>query len=128
MLNTPSPTDPLAYQKWLDEILPLAEGAALRKTTSETLLREYRQERIELIKISQRRFGIRRREALAISETSSSQSAQPGTAISAPRTAKHAREIIQGLIDRGYLRRVSDSLLVEAEQLASPRPAELRLE
>jgi hypothetical protein len=124
MLN--SPTDPLAYAKWLDEILPLAEGAALRKTTSETLLREYRDGRIELIKISTRRFGIRRREALAL--PSETQSAQTDAAMSAPRTAAHARAVIQGLIDRGYLRRVSDSLLVEAEQLTSPRPSELRLE
>src|SRR6516165_7785239 len=35
--------DPLEYEKWLAEILSLSEGAALRKTTSETLLREYRQ-------------------------------------------------------------------------------------
>jgi hypothetical protein len=118
LANNPSSTDPLAYQKWLEEILPLAEGAALRKTTSETLLREYRLGRIELIPISRRRFGIRRRVALALpSETSPAQSAQAAAPASAPRTAKHARDIIQGLIDRGYLRRVSDSLLVEAEQL-----------
>jgi hypothetical protein len=126
MLNNPSPADPLAYEKWLDEILPLAEGAALRKTTPETAIREYRLGRLELIPISRRRFGIRRRVALAI--PAETQSAQTGAAMSAPRTAKHARELIQGLIDRGYLRRVSDSLLVEAEQLTSPRSAELRLE
>jgi hypothetical protein len=125
MLSNPSPTDPLAYQKWLDEILPLAEGAALRKTTPETALREYRQGRLELIPISRRRFGIRRRVALAIpAETQSA----TDTATSAPRTAKQARDVIQSLIDRGYLRRVSDSLLVEAEALVSPRSSELRLE
>jgi hypothetical protein len=108
------PADPLAYQKWLDEILPLAEGAKLRKTTPETALREYKQGRLELILISARRYGMRRRVALAISPpTPPPQSAQTAVTMSAPRTAKHAQEVIQNLIDHGFLRRIAGDLLVE---------------
>jgi hypothetical protein len=125
--SSPPPTDPLERERWLDAIIPLEEAAALRgDCTPEALIRGHRKGTVKLIRRTTRLWGMRRREALAM-PAEASPSAQTDTALSAPRTAAHAREVIQGLIDRGFLRRVSDSLLVEAEQL-SLRPAELRPE
>jgi hypothetical protein len=51
-------------ERWLDEILTLPEGAALRKTSVDTLRREAKRGNLEILKLSPRRSGITRREAL----------------------------------------------------------------
>jgi len=50
--------------QWLDEIVTLREGAALRKVSIDTLRNEAQKGRIKVIKLSERRRGITRREAL----------------------------------------------------------------
>jgi hypothetical protein len=60
---TPSPSDP-EYERWLDEIVPLPEGAYLRKVSVDTLKRESKRGNIKIIELSERRRGITRREAL----------------------------------------------------------------
>jgi hypothetical protein len=52
------------HERWLDEIVTLAEGAALRKTSVDTLMREHKRGNLEIIELSARRRGITRREAL----------------------------------------------------------------
>jgi predicted HicB family RNase H-like nuclease len=56
-------TDP-EHEKWLDEIVTLAEGAALRRTSVDTLKREHKRGNLEILELSPHRRGIRRREAL----------------------------------------------------------------
>ena len=56
-------TDP-DHEKWLDEIVTLAEGAALRKVSVDTLRREARRGTVEILATSARRRGITRRQAL----------------------------------------------------------------
>lgn len=51
-------------EKWLDEIVTLTEGAALRKVGLDTLRNEGKRGRIRILKLSERRRGITRREAL----------------------------------------------------------------
>jgi hypothetical protein len=65
--HSPDPiVDPIERQRWLDTIIPLQEGAALRGVHVETLKREAARGRLTLIRVSTRRLGIRRRDALAI--------------------------------------------------------------
>ena len=52
------------YEAWLDEIVPLPEGATLRKVSVDTLKREAKREKIKIIELSEKRRGITRREAL----------------------------------------------------------------
>jgi hypothetical protein len=52
------------YQAWLDEIVQLPEGAALRKVSVDTLKREGKRGRVKIIELSASRRGITRREAL----------------------------------------------------------------
>lgn len=52
------------YQAWLDEIVPLPEGATLRKVSVDTLKREAKRGKIKIIELSAKRRGIPRREAL----------------------------------------------------------------
>jgi hypothetical protein len=58
--------DPIERQRWLDAIIPLQEAAQLRGVHVETLKREAKRGRLTLIRVSERRLGIRRRDALAI--------------------------------------------------------------
>jgi len=59
MPNTQSKHDP-----WLDEIVTMTEGAALRRVSIDTLRREVRRGRIKVLHLSLKRRGITRREAL----------------------------------------------------------------
>jgi hypothetical protein len=54
-------------ERWLDEIVNLGEAAALRKVSIETLRSEIRKGRLKVIKLSERRRGMTRREALTSS-------------------------------------------------------------
>ena len=49
---------------WLDEIVTLAEGAELRKISIATMYREIKKGRLKVLKLSERRRGMTRREAL----------------------------------------------------------------
>jgi hypothetical protein len=60
------PIDPIERQRWLDAIISLQEGATLRGVHVETLKREASRGRLTLIRVSTRRLGIRRRDALLI--------------------------------------------------------------
>jgi hypothetical protein len=60
-------TDTLEHQRWLDEIINLGEAAALRKISIETLRSEIRKGRVKAIKLSERRRGMTRREAMTSS-------------------------------------------------------------
>jgi len=73
-LSPPPPVDPLAYQQWLDEIVPLPEGARLRNIsvpalkTAEKRRAKERGEPNRIMELSARRRGIRRRHALLLPE------------------------------------------------------------
>jgi hypothetical protein len=60
----PTVTDADHHERWLDEIVPLTEGAALRKISVDTLKREAKLGNLNIIKLSVQRRGITRREAL----------------------------------------------------------------
>lgn len=55
------------YERWLDEIVPLAEAAKLRKISLQTLRREIRLGRLKEVKLSERKRGMTRREAMSSS-------------------------------------------------------------
>jgi hypothetical protein len=61
------PTDPVEYQKWLDGIVPLDEGARLRGVHVDTLKRQNQHKHI-LVRRSKRLWGIRRRVALMLGD------------------------------------------------------------
>ena len=63
-ISPAAPTDPLAYEQWLDEIVSLAEGARLRKVHPDTLRREAERGNVKILRLSLRRKGIRRRDAM----------------------------------------------------------------
>jgi predicted site-specific integrase-resolvase len=50
--------------QWLDEIVPLKEAASLRSVSYHTLLNLVRQKRLKAIKLSLRKLGMTRREAM----------------------------------------------------------------
>jgi hypothetical protein len=52
------------HDKWLDEIITLPEAAVLRKVSVDTLRNMGRNGQIKILKLSPRRRGITRREAL----------------------------------------------------------------
>jgi hypothetical protein len=52
------------HERWLDEIVGLPEGAALRKVSVDTLKREHKRGNLKILELSLRRRGITRREAL----------------------------------------------------------------
>jgi hypothetical protein len=58
------PVDPVEHHRWLEALVPLQEGAQLRGTSVDTLKREHRKGRLKLERVSERRWSIRRREAL----------------------------------------------------------------
>jgi hypothetical protein len=51
-------------ERWLNTIVSLPEGAALRGTSVDTLRRLGKAGELEIVKLSPQRRGIRRREAL----------------------------------------------------------------
>jgi hypothetical protein len=51
-------------ERWLDEIVSLTEAASLRKISIDTLRAEIRAGRLRAIKLSERRRGMTRREAI----------------------------------------------------------------
>ena len=51
-------------ERWLDEIVTLNEGAKLRKVSIDTLRRAGKNGRVKILRLSDRRLGITRREAL----------------------------------------------------------------
>jgi hypothetical protein len=55
------------HERWLDEIVTLAEAAKLRTISVQTLRSEIRQGRLKVIKLSERKRGMTRREALTSS-------------------------------------------------------------
>jgi hypothetical protein len=57
-------TDADHHDRWLDEIVPLTEGASLRKISVDTLKREAKRGTLHIIELSKQRRGITRREAL----------------------------------------------------------------
>jgi len=63
--NSP-PIDPFEREAWLNEILSLQEGAALRKVSVDTILCQHHRGETELVKRSTRLWGIRRRVAMLI--------------------------------------------------------------
>ena len=52
------------YERWLDEIVPLTEGAYLRKVSVDTLKRLGKRGDVKILELSTKRRGITRREAL----------------------------------------------------------------
>jgi hypothetical protein len=65
-----APTDPIELERWLNGIVRLKEGAALRGVHPDTLRREAARGRLKLIRISERAIGIRRRVALMLEDQS----------------------------------------------------------
>ncbi len=61
------PIDPIERERWLDAIVPLAEGSELRGVHPDTLIREHKRKRVKLVRRSKGLWGIRRRDALLIS-------------------------------------------------------------
>jgi hypothetical protein len=57
------PTDPLAYESWLDALVRLEEGAKLQQTSVPTLRRNNRD---KLVYVGERAVRIRRRDALKL--------------------------------------------------------------
>jgi hypothetical protein len=51
-------------KEWLDQIVSLAEGAALRGVSVDTLKREHKRGILKILELSPHRRGITRREAL----------------------------------------------------------------
>jgi hypothetical protein len=63
-----APADPIELERWLNGIVRLKEGAALRGVHPDTLRREAARGRLTLIRISERAIGIRRRDALMLGD------------------------------------------------------------
>jgi len=57
------PVDPVEYERWLDEVLRLREGAQIRKVHPDTLKKEA-EAKGELLRLSARVLGVRRRFAM----------------------------------------------------------------
>jgi len=58
------PADPVEHERWLEGIVRLQEGARLRSVSVDTLKRERDRGRVKFERVSERRWGIRRRVAL----------------------------------------------------------------
>jgi hypothetical protein len=63
-----APADPAAYNAWLNGIVSLQEGAALRSVHPDTLKRLAARGRVQLLRVSARRWGVRRRDALMLGD------------------------------------------------------------
>jgi hypothetical protein len=117
--NSSPPVDPQEYERWLDGIATLSEAAAMRGCTPEALIKLHQQGGITLIRRTQRHWGIRRRDVLALPERS-------GSAAGKPQSSREARQIIAELVERGFLLRMNNGLLIEADQIDRvKRPREL---
>jgi len=64
ILGKASPASDPAHERWLDEVLTLAEAAALRRVSVDTLRREGKLGKIKIRELSAKRRGVTRREAL----------------------------------------------------------------
>jgi hypothetical protein len=60
------PIDPREHARWLEGIASLQEAAELVGVSVDTLKREAAKGRYRLIQVSERRLGIRRRDALGL--------------------------------------------------------------
>lgn len=58
------PSKDYEHERWLDEIVSLTEAASLRKISLETLRAEIRKGRLRVVRLSERKRGMTRREAL----------------------------------------------------------------
>jgi hypothetical protein len=63
----PPKTTDAEHERWLDEIVTLKEAAKLRKVHVETLRGEIRLGRLKAVKLSLKKRGMTRREALSSS-------------------------------------------------------------
>lgn len=63
--TTIPPLDPLAYEAWLDQLIPCSEGAQLRHVSEATLKRHARATG-QLVQVGERAIRIRRREAMML--------------------------------------------------------------
>ena len=61
-----SPTDRVAYEQWLDQIVDLSEAAKLRGGVHVATLKRAPQTKEKIIRLSARRVGMRRRHALLL--------------------------------------------------------------
>ena len=59
-----SPTDRVAYEQWLDQIVDLSEAAKLRGGVHVATLKRAPETKDKIIRLSARRVGMRRRHAL----------------------------------------------------------------
>jgi hypothetical protein len=59
------PTDPAEYERWLDGIVRMPEGARLRKVHPDTLKKDAIAKN-ELLRLGARAIGVRRRFALML--------------------------------------------------------------
>jgi hypothetical protein len=90
----------------------------LRRSTAETLLREHNDPKIklELVKISKRRWGIRRRIALLMPAE-----ATPPVQITAGTTTQQAKQAITDMIASGLLVRLAPNVLLELAPLGNAK-------
>jgi hypothetical protein len=61
-----SPTDRVAYEQWLDQIVDLSEAAKLRGGVHVATLKRAPATKDKIIRLSARRVGMRRRHALML--------------------------------------------------------------
>ena len=61
-----SPTDRVAYEQWLDQIVDLSEAAKLRGGVHVATLKRAPETKDKIIRLSARRVGMRRRHALLL--------------------------------------------------------------
>jgi hypothetical protein len=66
MSTSTVPTNPFDYERWLDEIVRLPEGARLRGGVHPQTLRNDAKAKGELLQLGERAVGVRRRFALMI--------------------------------------------------------------
>ena len=64
MNRPPHRTNDEVREAWLDEIITLTEAAALRKVSLDTLRSEIKKKKLKAIRLSERKRGMTRREAL----------------------------------------------------------------
>jgi predicted site-specific integrase-resolvase len=60
----PTKSNNIEYEKYLDEIVSLAEAAQIRKISVWTLRSEIRKGRLRAIRLSEKKLGMSRREAM----------------------------------------------------------------
>jgi hypothetical protein len=63
-----APTEPAEYAAWLNGIVSLQEGAALRSVHPDTMKRLAAKGKLKLLRVSARRWGVRRGDALMLNE------------------------------------------------------------